>query len=126
MNRKVSTLLSLGISIALIAGAIWFLFNHQNSFGYGYGRWMMPHHMALGGGGMGIIMILFWVAVVAAIVLVVSGIATGRRSPGSRDNEKSSNALEILKSRYARGEIDRVQYQAMKRELQQSQHPVNT
>ena len=120
MNRKVSTLLSLGISIALIAGAIWFLFNHQNSFGYGYGRWMMPHHMALGGGGMGMIMILFWVAVIAAIVLVISGVATGRRSMDSRDNGKPSDALTILNNRYARGEIDRAQYQAMKRELKQS------
>lgn len=120
MNRKASTLLSLGISMALIAGAIWFLFNHQNSFGYGYGSWFMPHHMTIGGGGMGIIMILFWVAVIAAIVLVVSGIATDRRSTGSRDNWKSSDALEILKNRYARGEIDSEQYQAMKRDLNQS------
>ena len=73
MNRKASTLLSLGISIALIAGTIWFLFNHQNSFGYGNSTWIMPHHMTIGGGGMGIIMILFWVAVIAAIVMVVSG-----------------------------------------------------
>lgn len=121
MNRKASTLLSLGISIALIAGTIWFLFNYHNSFGYGYGsgRWLMPHHMTIGGGGVGIVMILFWVAVIAAIVMVVSGIASGRRSPGGLDNAKSSDALEILKARYARGEIDKTQYQSMKRELQQ-------
>lgn len=120
MNRKASTLLSLGISMALIAGTIWFLFNHQNSFGYGHGSWIMPHHMTLGGGSMGIIMILFWVAVIVAIVLIVSGIVSSRRSIGGTDNAKSSeDALEILKSRYARGEIDKVQYQSMQRELQQ-------
>lgn len=119
MNRKASTLLSLGISIALIAGTIWFLFNHQNSFGYGNGRWIMPHHMTIGGGGMGIIMILFWVAVIAAIAMVVSGILSGRPSTDSPNNRKAPDALEILKTRYARGEIDKTQYQSMKRELQQ-------
>ncbi len=120
MNRKASTLLSLGISIALIAGTIWFLFNYHNSFGYGNGRWVMPHHMTIGGGGMGIVMILFWVAVIAAIAMVVSGIASsGRRTTGGPDRGKPSDALEILKGRYARGEIDKTQYQSMKRELQQ-------
>lgn len=120
MNRKGSTLLSLGISIALIAGAIWFLFNHQNSFGYGNGRWIMPHHMIIGGGGMGIVMILFWVAVITAIAMVVSGaISFGRRTTGDPDIGKSSDALEILKGRYARGEIDKEQYRTMKHELQE-------
>jgi len=120
MNRKTSTLLSLGISIALIAGTLWFLFNHQNSFGFGYRGWIMPHHMTIGGGGMGIIMILFWVAVIAAIVLVVSGIVSDRRSAGGPDYRKPPDALEILKRRYARGEIDGAQYESMKRELRQS------
>jgi len=120
MSRKASTLLSVGISIALIAGTLWFLSNHQTSFGYGNGRWFMPHYMTIGGGGMGIIMILFWVAVIAAIVMVVSGILSGRPTPGGPDNRKAPDALEILKTRYARGEIDKAQYQAMKRELQES------
>lgn len=119
MNRKVSTLLSVVISIALIMGAIWFLFYHQNSFGYGNGQWIMPHHMTIGGAGMGIIMILFWVAVIAAIAIVISGIFSGRQSTGGSDNQSYPNALEILKSRYARGEIDKTQYQSMKQELQQ-------
>jgi putative membrane protein len=120
MNRKTSTLLSLGISIALIADTLWFLFNHPNSFGFGNAHWIMPHHMTTGGDGMGFIMIFFWVAVIAAIVTVVSGIASGRHSTNGPDNVKSSGALEILKGRYARGEIDQGQYQSMKRELRQS------
>jgi len=119
MNRKASTLLSLGISVALIAGTLWFLFNHQTNFGYGYDRWIMPHHMTLGGGGMGIIMILFWVALIAAIIMVVSGLLSGRQVSGGPHRRTVPDALEILKSRYAKGEIDRVQYQSMKRELQE-------
>jgi putative membrane protein len=122
MNRRVKTLLSVGISIALIAGTIWFLFNHQNSFGYGNGRWIMPHHMTIGGGGMGIIMILFWVAVIAAIAIIISGIFSGRSDrpfTGGPGNQNQPDALEILKARYAKGEIDKAQYQSMKQELQQ-------
>jgi putative membrane protein len=122
MNRKISTLLSVGISIALIAGAIWFLFYHQNSFGYGNGQWIMPHHMTIGGGGMGIIMILFWVAVIAVTAIVISGILSGRSDRPSwvrPSNRNQSDALEILKARYAKGEIDKAQYQSMKQELQQ-------
>jgi len=118
MRRKTSTLLSLGISIALIAGTIWFLFDHQNSFGYGNGRWIMPHHMTIGGAGMGIIMILFWLAVIAAIAMVVSGVVSGRQSSDSSRNQRLPDAMEILKRRYANGEIDKVQYQSMKKELQ--------
>ena len=118
MSRKTSTLLSLGISIALIAGTIWFLFDHQNSFGYGNGRWIMPYHMTIGGTGMGIIMILFWLAVIAAIAMAVSGAVSGRQSSDSPRNQRLPDAMEILKRRYANGEIDKLQYQAMKKELQ--------
>ena len=118
MNRRSSTLFSLGISIALIAGAIWFLLNHYNSFGYGRGRWIMPNHMLIGGGGMGVIMILFWVAVIAAVIMVVSGVISGRHASDIPDNRRLPDALEILKQRYANGEIDQAQYQAMKRDLQ--------
>ena len=122
MDRKVSTLLSVGISIALIMGAIWFLFYHQNSFGYGNGQWIMPHKMMIGGGGMGLIMILFWVAVIAVIAIVISGIFSSRSDRPLWDkpsNRNQPDALEILKARYASGEIDKGQYQSMKHELQQ-------
>jgi len=108
MNRKTGTLLGLGISIALLAGAIWFLFNFHTLFGYGQGRWIMPNEMMRGGSGMGIIMILLWIVVIGGIALVISGAISGN----------PSSAMEILKRRYAKGEIDKEQYQAMKQELQ--------
>jgi len=116
MNRKAGTLLSMGISIALIAGTIWFLFNYRTIFGYGQGRWIMPYQMMAGGSGMGIVMIFLWVIVIAAIALVISGVVSGNPSSG---NQQLPDAMEILKRRYARGEIDKEQYQAMKQELQQ-------
>jgi putative membrane protein len=117
MNRKTSLLMSLGISLALIAAGIWFLYSHHYRFMFGDGRWTMPHQAMFGGGGMGIIMIVFWVVVIAAIALAVSGMISNRQAPGRREGEFGSDALEILRRRYARGEIDKQQYEAMRRDL---------
>ena len=120
MNRKTSTWISLGISVALIAAGIWFLNNHYYYFGYGDSGWNMPHHRMMGGGGMGIIMILFWVVLLAAIVLLVSGLIT--RRPFSDQNGgkplADSDALDILKRRYASGEISKIEYDNIKQDLQ--------
>ena len=118
MNRKTNILTSLGVSVALIAAGIWFLYNHHRNFGYGDGNWIMPHNMMMGGGGMGIVMILFWVVALAAVVLLVSGLITGGHSSNSKDSNPTLGALEILKQRYASGEIDKKQYENMRRDLQ--------
>lgn len=120
MNRKTSTLISLGISVALIAAGIWFLYHHHRYLDYGDGNWIMPHHVMMGGGGMGIIMILFWVVLIAAIVLLVLGLITRRRfSDQSGGNPlDDSEALRILKQRYAKGEISKIEYESMRQDLQ--------
>jgi len=41
MNRKTSTLLSLGVSAVLIAAAIWFLYEHNAGMWTGNGDWGM-------------------------------------------------------------------------------------
>lgn len=117
MNRKTSTLLSLGISIALIALGIWFLCNHQNNLGYGDSGWTMPHHMMIAGGGMEIVIILFWIAVLSAIGLVISGVISNHRSSGRNGSEKSSHPVKSLNHHSARGKIDKSKFEAMKRNL---------
>lgn len=117
MNRKTGTLLSLGIAAALISAGVWSLYRHQFFFGYGSGRWNMPGHMMMGNGGMGILMILFWLIVVAAVVLLVSSALSGRGfSKGTANDGLEAN--EILKRRYARGEIDRTEFETMSQDLQ--------
>ena len=115
MNRKRSTFLSIGISAGLVAGAIWFLFNHHNDvWASGYGQ--MPHTMMFGSGiGFGIPMILFWVVVIAALVMLVSALFSSSGDGGA--SARSESALEILDKRYARGEIDKARYDAMRRDL---------
>jgi putative membrane protein len=115
VNRKSNTLMSLGISIALIAAGIWFLWNHQNSFNHGDSGWAMPYHMMMIGSGMGIVMVLFWGTVLAAIGLLISGVISNHRSSDSADKEELTDAVQNLKQRYARGEIDKSQLEAMKR-----------
>lgn len=70
------------------------------------------------GWGMGfgmISMVLFWVIVVLGIVVLVRWIGTG--SPGTGQTP-AKNALDILKERYARGEIDREEFEQKKHDLE--------
>jgi putative membrane protein len=56
-------------------------------------------------------MLLFWVLVILGIVAVTRWLAGG---PGS---DRPARAIDILKARYARGEITKEQFEAMKRDL---------
>jgi putative membrane protein len=115
MNRKTSTLISLGVSAVLIAAAIWFLYNHGAGLWTGGRHWGMgTHHML--GGGMGLVMMLFWIVLIGAVILLVSGAFNGIRGFRKNDDE-TQRPLEILKQRYARGEIDRAEYEDKRRDL---------
>lgn len=61
-----------------------------------------------------VFMILWWVSIIAVIVATVKWLATG--SSGSSSREKT--ALDILKERYARGEIDREEFEQKRRDLE--------
>ncbi|OGA72168.1 MAG: electron transporter RnfE [Betaproteobacteria bacterium RIFCSPLOWO2_12_FULL_65_14] len=69
-----------------------------------------------GGWGMGfgwIFMILFW----ALVILGILALARWLFSPGGSGGS-GRTPLDILKERYARGEIDREQYEQMRRDLE--------
>jgi putative membrane protein len=115
MNRNSSALVSIGIAAAMIAAGIWYLYDHHVGMFYGLGRgWIGPGMMV--GNGMGIVMILFWIVLLVALVLVVSGAASGIRNRGSGTSE-NPDALEILRRRYAKGEIDKAEYETKRRDL---------
>lgn len=115
MNRKTSTLLSLGVSAVLIASAIWLLYRHNAGIWMGNGRWSMGYYHMMGG-SMGIVMIIFWVVLIGAFVLLVSGGINGIRG-SQQNNDDLRKPLEILKQRYARGEIDKAEYEDKRRSL---------
>ena len=115
MNRKTSTLFSIGVSAILIAVGVWFLYNHSFGIWPGHSRWAMGHHGMMGG-GMGIVMTIFWVVLIVAVVLLLSGAVNGLR--GTKQNrENVPKPLEILKQRYARGEIDKTEFEEKQRDL---------
>ena len=61
--------------------------------------------------GMLLVMLVFWGLVIAGLVLAVRWLMRQGRPSGS------DVALEILRERYARGEIDRDEYLAKKGDL---------
>lgn len=72
--------------------------------GYGWG------HMLFGG----LMMVLFWGAALALAVLLVRGLTRNR---GETLSQQRPTALDILKERYARGEIGQQEYEQRRRDL---------
>ncbi len=71
-----------------------------------------------GGGGMfggGLAMILFWAVIILLIVLVVRGLSGGSAPRASAPPENS--ALRILQERFARGEIDKQEFEDRRKTL---------
>ncbi|MBI5438111.1 MAG: SHOCT domain-containing protein [Nitrosomonadales bacterium] len=77
------------------------MWGHMGDYGWGWG-------------GMGLGMLLFWGLLIAGIVMLVKcfwdSCACGKR-------ERGKSALDLLKERYARGEIEREEFEQKKRDL---------
>jgi putative membrane protein len=58
-------------------------------------------------------MFLWWILIILGIVVLARWLFGG----GSRRDAPERRALEILAERYARGEIDREQFEKMKKDL---------
>ena len=67
------------------------------------------------GFGMGFGMILFWIAIAAVVVLIIKGLSNN----STREDERSrqETPLDILKRRYAAGEIPRDEFESKKHDL---------
>ena len=79
---------------------------------------MMSDWGSFGWWGMGfgiVLMLLFWILVIFGIAALIRWLlAQSSPSRGSRDK----TPLEIAQERYARGEIDREEYEQKKRDLE--------
>jgi putative membrane protein len=83
---------------------------------YGYG----PHMMWWGGGWLfgPLFMILVLAVVIALVVLLVRWLGGGTwHGPASSPPPQGRAPLDILKERFARGEIDQAEYESRRRVL---------
>lgn len=79
------------------------------SFANGYDPFMWGDTGWMGG----IFMVLWWAMITAGIVLLVKWIA----NQGKISNKGEKSALEILKERYARGEINKKEFEDKKKDI---------
>lgn len=79
----------------------------------GYGGW----GGVMGWLGGGIMMIVFWVLVIWLAVYLIRGHSKGRHGCGHDMNNKDNTPLNILKERYAKGEIDKKEFEEKKKDL---------
>lgn len=86
----------------------------------GYRNWHMGRWM-MGDWGMGwfgmIFMLLFWALIIAGIVFLIRWLVQNTGSRSSSGVGTGSQAMEILKERFAKGEITRDEFESMKKEI---------
>ena len=111
-----NVLIGIGIALALVAlvGGGWLLSSQlwgagcwQSGFGM-TGNYGSPWGMHTFGGGN--LMFLFWGVIIGGIALLVVGLAR----QGTQAADRGESPVEILKRRYAGGEIDREEFERMK------------
>jgi putative membrane protein len=80
---------------------------------------MMHHVFGFGGFGM-ICMAIFWIVVICLIIWGAARMARHgccMHSGHMHGGYNIQNALDIVKERYAKGEIDKEQYEQLKKDL---------
>ena len=82
---------------------------------WGHGPGMMGWGYGMGWIGM-IIMAVFWIAVIVGIVFLIRWLVLSTRAEGHKAPSENS-ALEILRKRYARGEINKEEFEEKKKDL---------
>ena len=104
LKRVVTSLVVLPMSTAALADA-----GPDRGWEYGHMYWN-------GGFGMfgGLMMLVFWGIVVALIVMAVRWF-----SVSGQTGNQSPDALEILKSRFAKGELDEEEFRRKKAALEE-------
>lgn len=79
------------------------MFWPQHMMGYGWGGWL--------------VMLLFWGGLIALVVFTIRAFAGANQNKTTKASS-GETALDILKRRYAQGEIDKAKYEAMRRDIE--------
>ena len=66
----------------------------------------------------GIFMIIFWVLIIVGVVFLIRWLVQSTKGHSNSGRiDSSSRALDILKERYARGEINKQEFEQKKKDL---------
>jgi len=84
----------------------------ERPYEWGWGMHPMWGVWGAWGLGMMLMMLVFWGVVIVGIVLAIRWLVSQRNEPRSSDS-----ALDILRQRYARGDISKEEFDAKKRDL---------
>ncbi|MCJ7715884.1 MAG: SHOCT domain-containing protein [Anaerolineales bacterium] len=76
----------------------------------------MMHGFGFGIGGF-LGMILVWGLLIAGSIWLVKVLFSGGNNQPHQNNENNEQAIEILNKRYARGELNRDEFELMKKDL---------
>lgn len=86
----------------------------------GYEGWQMGPGM-MNGWGMGwfggIFMIVFWVLIIVGLIFLIKWLVQSTKGDSSPGQSRLPKAIDILKERYARGEIDKQEFEEKKKDL---------
>jgi putative membrane protein len=112
--KKVNIFITIIFTIFFMAGIAFLTQSHHITGWSDYGGYHMGHGM-MGFGGMGIMMPVFWGLVLLVFIMLIR--LLGNNQERCNHPEDNINAHEILKSRYAKGEIDKDELKSMMYDL---------
>ena len=99
------------VGLTIVAGGPCTAWGQKRASEWGWTMHPMPWMWGAWGLGMMVMMLVFWGLVITGVVFAIRWFtATG--SGGPRDR-----AVEILRERYARGEIDQEEFESKRRDL---------
>ncbi len=94
-----------------LPGTLPWLQERSYDWGWGHPMWGMWGLWGAWGIAMILLMLLFWGLVIAGAILGIRWLIVQGKAP------RGDTALELLRQRYARGEINKEEFEAKKRDL---------
>ena len=85
--------------------------------GWQYGGWGMMGPGMMGGFGTMWLMPVFWILILGLVIWAAAALVRGLSEPKGTSTSRAHSALDILKRRYAEGEISKEEYEDKKKDL---------